>query len=188
VWFEIDYLQVAINADVNPVEKASQACYPEAGEVRRAERDGCLPFVARAGERDINVERDYPGPTDDMRRPRFDPGEVHAEWFRYRRWQPDTECSAIDEAAQGSLVDAVDRDIGHRACNRVPARHGQLSESNCEYHAQFASPARSSSGSAGTRKTASALVPFSRSHARTSAKLSPSVSTWSRCRATQRFW
>jgi hypothetical protein len=33
MWFEIDHLQVPVNADVNPVEKASQACYPKAGEV-----------------------------------------------------------------------------------------------------------------------------------------------------------
>lgn len=52
---------------------------------------------------------------------------------------------------------------------------------------QFARPASRRSGSSGTRKTLSALMPLLRSQATTSEKLSWSVSTWLRCTATHRF-
>jgi hypothetical protein len=37
VWLQVDHLQITVDADVNLVEEASEAGYPETGKVGRAE-------------------------------------------------------------------------------------------------------------------------------------------------------
>src|ERR1017187_6684688 len=112
-----------------------------------------------------------------MRRSRFHVGKAHTNRGRYRAGTGDATRPPIFEATQGSLVDAVDRDVGYWACHRLTARQWQPDELDCEDHGQLVSPVKSSSASAGTRNTASALTSLRRNHASTSEKLSPSVST-----------